>query len=209
MLTCPCRASSGPASRNDARMLLASSSSTSEPTSCACTRTSLSPVHSTSAPRWRSSSIIVSTSRIRGTFASCTGSSVSRHAARIGSAPFLLPDARSLPLSGRPPSITNDSATGLAIVEDTGGTMLATRVEDPRRRLGDAHALHEERGAPAARARRRGLDRVLRATVRRRRGALARRRAAARLRLRDPPHARQASRRTVRRSCARRATRTR
>ena len=62
---------------------------------------------------------------MRGTFESVTGSSVSRQAARIGSAPFLLPDARTCPESGCPPSITNDSAIGLTIVEDTRRTMLA------------------------------------------------------------------------------------
>ncbi len=53
-------------------------------------------------------------------FASVTGSSESRHAARIGSAPFLFPEARTWPESGKPPSITNDSANGLTTVEDTG-----------------------------------------------------------------------------------------
>src|SRR5262249_26302191 len=56
------------------------------------------------------SSIIVSTSRMRGMFDSVTGSSVSRQAATIGSAPFLLPAARIRPVSGRPPSITKASA---------------------------------------------------------------------------------------------------
>jgi putative nucleotidyltransferase with HDIG domain len=62
----------------------------------------------------------VSTSRIRGTFDSVTVSSVSRHAARIGSAPFLLPAARTRPESGLPPSITNESTACLTVVEDTG-----------------------------------------------------------------------------------------
>src|SRR6266513_1665503 len=98
----PRRASSGPASGNEARMRLASSASSScVVISAACTRTSFSPVHSTSAPTSASSAIIVSTSRIRGTLCSTTGSLVSRHAARMGSAPFLLPAARTRPLSGR------------------------------------------------------------------------------------------------------------
>ena len=70
------------------------------------TVTSFSAVHSTSAPMSASSSSIVWTSRIRGTFVSCTGSLASTQAARIGSAPFLFPAARIVPLSGRPPSIT-------------------------------------------------------------------------------------------------------
>src|SRR5256884_1451656 len=73
-------------------------------------RTSFAPVHSTSAPRSAMRAVIVSTSRIRGTLWSTTGSSVSRHAARSGSAPFLFPAARTVPFSGCPPSITNDSA---------------------------------------------------------------------------------------------------
>ena len=84
------RASSGPASRNEARIRLASCSSTSW--------RDVVRVHAhlvarrSTRPRRRgcaSSSSIVSTSRMRGTFVSVTGSSVSRHAARIGSAPFL------------------------------------------------------------------------------------------------------------------------
>ncbi len=121
----PRRASSGPASRNDARIRLAS---------CVVRARARSPAHGC-APRSgrstrrrrrgsRAGPIIVSTSRMRGRFVSSTGSSVSRHAARIGSAPFLLPDARMRPESGCPPSITNDSAAGLTMVEDTKRTML-------------------------------------------------------------------------------------
>ncbi len=54
------------------------------------------------------SSTIVPTSRIRGTFERRTSSEASRLAARIGSAAFLLPAARTVPLSARPPSITKD-----------------------------------------------------------------------------------------------------
>ena len=109
-VTRPKRASSGPASRNDARISRASSASRSVLPHAArgSTRTSFGPVHSTSAPRSASSSTIVSTSRMRGTFESCTSSDASTHAARIGSAPFLFPDARTVPESGRPPSMTKD-----------------------------------------------------------------------------------------------------
>src|ERR671935_661250 len=107
----PQRASSGPASRMEARMRLHSSSSSSTlRTSLAWTRSSFAPCHSTSAPTSASSSSIVSTSRIRGTFVSTTGSAVSRDAARIGRAPFLFPAARTRPFSGWAPSITNVSA---------------------------------------------------------------------------------------------------
>jgi putative nucleotidyltransferase with HDIG domain len=53
----------------------------------------------------------VSTSRMRGTFVSVTGSVVRSVAARIGSAPFLLPAARIVPESGRLPSMTKASAS--------------------------------------------------------------------------------------------------
>src|SRR3954469_8011536 len=109
-LTAPRRDSSGPARRNDARIRLHSSSSSSRfSTLAAWTRIEFRPVHSTFAPTSASSATIVSTSRMRGTFVSRTSLSVSRHAARIGSAPFLLPAARIVPDSVAPPSITNAS----------------------------------------------------------------------------------------------------
>ena len=74
------------------------------------------PVHSTSAPTSASSATIVSTSRMRGTFVSVTSSSVSRHAARIGSAPFLFPAARIVPDSVAPPSITKASVNASVTV---------------------------------------------------------------------------------------------
>ena len=65
-------------------------------------------------------------------FDSVTGSSASRQAARIGSAPFLFPDARTLPESGCPPSITNDSANGLTTVEDTGANYASWALSQTR-----------------------------------------------------------------------------
>ena len=75
-----------------------SASSSCEETSAAWTLTSFSPVHSASAPSAAISAIIVSTSRIRGTLLSTTGSLVSRQAASTGRAPFLFPAARTRPL---------------------------------------------------------------------------------------------------------------
>src|SRR4051794_1997244 len=107
----PKRASSGPASRNDARILLQSAGSGADfETPDASTRTSFDPVQPESAPRSASRSSIVSTSRMRGTLLSVTAPSARRHAARIGKAPFLLPAARIRPLRGREPSITKASA---------------------------------------------------------------------------------------------------
>src|SRR5471032_2079061 len=128
----PRRASSGPASRKDERIWLARSPSTSYPTFCAWMRTSFAPVHSTSAPRCDSRPSMVSTSRIRGTLVNTTGSSVSRHAARIGSAPFLLPAARTRPESCRPPSITNESTACLTVVDATGAHYASEAVNPTR-----------------------------------------------------------------------------
>ena len=92
----PRRASSGPASRNDARIRLGEPASASYVVISGRVDAQLvraRPLGARRRGRARSSSI-VSTSRMRGTFASVTGSSVSRHAARIGSAPFLFPAAR-------------------------------------------------------------------------------------------------------------------
>ena len=48
---------------------------------------------------------MASTSRMRGTLSSVTGSAVSTHAARIGRAAFLFPAGRTVPESGTPPSM--------------------------------------------------------------------------------------------------------
>ena len=131
----PNRASSGPASRNDARISRPSTGSSEVlVTVDASTRTSLGPVHAASAPSSARISTIVSTSRMRGMFVSTTGSDASTVAARIGSAPFLLPAARTVPDSGRPPSITNDCMAGRYRTRPRGG--------HPRQGLGDADALH-------------------------------------------------------------------
>ena len=108
MLTLPKRAKSGPAIRKEARIAAERSwSRVVSSTSFAQRRTVLSSTHSTVTPRAASSSICASVSRIRGTFAIVTTSSVRRQAARIGSAAFLLPAAVISPESGTPPCITN------------------------------------------------------------------------------------------------------
>ena len=56
-----------------------------------------------------SSFLSVRTSPINGMLRSTTGSSVSRHAARIGKAAFLLPDGVRVPFNGVLPLITNCS----------------------------------------------------------------------------------------------------
>ena len=85
-------------------------------------RISFGPVHSVSAPASASSATIVSTSRIRGTFDSVTGSLASSVAARIGSAPFLFPAAETRPARGVPPSMTKLSirALGTSVADISG-----------------------------------------------------------------------------------------
>src|SRR3954462_7606989 len=106
----PKRASSGPATRNEARMRSASAGSTSvEPMSAAVRATVLSSSRSTVTPRSASSVSIASVSRMRGTLAISTRSSVRRLAGTIGSAAFLFPAAWMVPDSGTPPSMTSFS----------------------------------------------------------------------------------------------------
>src|SRR6187200_3023498 len=112
----PNRASNGPARRNDARISRPSSGSSAvRSTDELSTVTSFGPVHDASAPSAARSCTIVSTSRIRGTFDTTTGAVASTVAARIGSAPFLLPAARTVPDTGRPPSMTNDCMRGAIV----------------------------------------------------------------------------------------------
>ena len=103
--TSPQRASSGPASRIEARIRAQSSGSRSAARiSLAWIASVLRAFHSAEAPTERISSTSVSVSRMRGTFSSVTGCSVSRAAAMIGSAEFLLPDGSMVPASRWPPS---------------------------------------------------------------------------------------------------------
>ena len=204
----PSRASSGPASRNDARIRSARAAVDLVATRAPADRRAPRSARPLRARRRspQTSSSIVSTSRMRGTFESVTGSSASRHAARIGSAPFLLPEARMRPLSGFPPSMTR-------VMRRRRRRTCRARIAGPWSRLanglGDPDALHEERVAAAPRARRRGLDGRLRAEVRRGRGALARRRRSCTTSTTRCTRRSTSIRRTARRSCARRAIRRR
>ena len=104
------RASSGPASRNDALISSASSASIcTSSTALAHSRTSLGPRQATCTPIASRMLSIASTSLIRGTLRTATSSSVRIAEARIGSAPFLFPAGTIVPDSGTPPSITNFS----------------------------------------------------------------------------------------------------
>ena len=113
MSALPKRASSGPASRNEARMRSAAAGSTSVwPISSACSATTFSSRHSCLTPRRASRSIIASTSRMRGMLRSTTSSSVRRLAASTGRAAFLLPAGTISPERGVPPSMMNFSIRG-------------------------------------------------------------------------------------------------
>ena len=110
ILAAPKRASNGPASRNEARIWLESSSSTTPSvTPAAQSLRLLSPTQATSTPSCSSRAICASVSRMRGTRCSSTSSSVRRQAARIGRAAFLLPATVTSPDSGAPPWMTNFS----------------------------------------------------------------------------------------------------
>src|SRR5918999_2244252 len=109
----PKRASSGPATRNDARIRSARSGSTSVlDTSSACSEIVLPSFRSILTPRSTSSAISASVSRICGTLCSTTRSSVNRQAASSGRAAFLFPAGTTVPDSGTPPSMTSFSISG-------------------------------------------------------------------------------------------------
>src|SRR5512132_3286968 len=108
----PVRATSGAASSTEARMRVhRAGSSDARRRPRGSMRTSLGPVRSTVAPVEATSSSIVSTSRMCGTLRSTTGSSASSDAATMGSAAFLFPAGRMVPLSGCPPLMTKLSMT--------------------------------------------------------------------------------------------------
>ena len=105
-VTLPQRASRGPANRMEARTWRASSAGTAHGAGLPdCRRQAWSPTFSAREPSCRRMSIITCTSSISGMLRRTTGSSVSRVAARQGSAAFLLPLGRRRPCSGWPPSI--------------------------------------------------------------------------------------------------------
>ncbi len=94
----PNRASSGPATRIDARMRVQSAASSGlGRTGRASMVTALGPVQFTPAPRSASSASSVSTSLMRGMLSSSTGPSASSVAAMTGNAAFLLPAGRIVP----------------------------------------------------------------------------------------------------------------
>ncbi len=112
--TLPKRASSGPASRNEARICAATSSSSSvESIESACSLRSWALSHSVLTPIPSSRLICASASRIRGMLRRITSSSVSRQAASSGRAAFLFPAVTISPESSAPPWITNFSKARL------------------------------------------------------------------------------------------------
>ena len=182
----PKRASSGPASRNEARISRQSSGSSVGLRDAGCRRaTSFGPVQRASAPMSTSSSTITSTSRMRGTFVSRTSLGGEHGRSENRQRAVLVPGRADR--AGERATALDDER-----LHEAGGYRTRRRGRDPRQRLGDADALHEERVAPPSRARGRGVDALVRPPLRRGRGAVGLHGAAPRLRLRDPPHARQA-----------------
>ena len=106
----PCRANMGPANNIDALIWRHKSVSGVCPAiDLACTTQVLSFCSSTPTPRFCSICFRVITSPILGILCNIMGSSVSRQAARIGSAAFLFPEGVRVPFNGNPPLITNCS----------------------------------------------------------------------------------------------------
>ena len=161
----PRRASSGPASRNDARMRLASSSSSSfVASSAAWTRTSFAPdpldVGAERAGAARASS---PTSRIRGTFESSDRLVGEQARGEDRQRAVLVPGRADAP--GERLAALDHERLATAACSDGGGGHgggypSARLGADPRAGLGDADPLHEERGAAPPRARGRGVDGV-------------------------------------------------
>ena len=126
-VTEPKRASSGPASRIEARIRAQSPGSSGlGRTLRGCPRgprwgRSTRPT----APRSTSSASMVSTSRMRGMLSSSIGPSARTVLARIGSAAFLLPAGRMVPRNGRPPRTRKRG--GMAKADGVGESRQADR----------------------------------------------------------------------------------
>src|SRR5580698_5365792 len=111
----PKRATSGPSTRIEARMVFTSSygakhSFTVEPSTSMRMRSSMVTV----APIRPSSSTVVVTSLRCGTLETVTGSSASSAPARIGRVAFFAPEMRTSPSRGTPPWICSLSMSALA-----------------------------------------------------------------------------------------------
>src|SRR3990172_782692 len=102
----PQRASSGPSTSTEARMVFTSSyGAVGSFTSAARSTMAPSAGRSTATPICERSLAIVETSISRGTLPSASGWSVSSAAHMIGRAEFFAPETRTSPSSGRPPAI--------------------------------------------------------------------------------------------------------
>ncbi len=101
----PKRATSGPSTRIDARMVFTMSYGASVRVTASAFRRTVAPSRSAATPIWRSSFSVVTTSCSCGTLSTMNSSGVSRLAARIGSAAFFAPEIVTSPPSGLPPRI--------------------------------------------------------------------------------------------------------
>src|SRR5688572_11960660 len=101
----PQRASSGPRTSTEARMVFTRSYGAVGSEILVALRCTALAERSTSTPIRASSRAMVETSMSRGTLESASGSSVSSAAHMIGSAAFFAPEMATSPSSGRPPLI--------------------------------------------------------------------------------------------------------
>src|SRR5580658_8080423 len=138
----PERATSGPSTRLEARIVFTSSYGASGLTMFGvCSRTASSS-SSNCAPISTSSRSMVRISRTRGMRRSVTGSSVSSEAASAGSAEFLEPLLAISPLRSVPPVITNLSMDAFP---DRRGHVVARFGEQlPRALVGNAGGLRDD-----------------------------------------------------------------
>src|SRR5262249_40922736 len=125
----PARATRGPSTRLEARIVFTSSYGASGETISGVEIREVLLSTSSRAPISRKSRCMVRMSRTRGTRCKMTGSEVRSAAASSGSAAFWEPLAATEPLSRAPPLMTNLSILGLAPERDGFSHIIARRFE--------------------------------------------------------------------------------
>src|SRR5690606_30260088 len=124
----PKRATIGPSTSTDARMVLTSSyGAVNSLMVLACTSTLSFSSITTSTPMLRSNAIMVVMSLRCGTLRTVIGQSDSSVAARIGSAEFFAPEIRISPWSGTPPRISSFSMDNLKYESICEGPLCSAR----------------------------------------------------------------------------------
>src|SRR3990167_1890184 len=154
----PKRASNGPSTRMDARMVLTSSygaSGLATPPASSVTRSGLSSWRRATTPILASSLNVVDTSCNCGTLARVTGSALNSVAHRSGKAAFLAPEIVTSPWRRRPPRIRSlsmkhrgrDAPTAVEVAPELGVTVKKPCAADSGLRcpLGGRQGLHRQR----------------------------------------------------------------